>query len=135
MKFSSLLFLLNILPSIAFADSAITDINNQQLQALQAKGIPVFDIRREEEWKQTGILKGSHKLTFVDANGKIMPDFVGKFTHAIGKNDPVILICRTGHRTGVLSQALAEQLGYKKIYNVKNGITQWISEGLPLERN
>ena len=135
MKLRIFLFLISLFPMFAYAESAITDIDNQQLQALQAKGIPVYDIRREEEWKQTGILKGSHKLTFVDGNGKLMPDFVGKFTHEVGKDDPVILICRTGHRTGVLSQALAEQLGYKKIYNVKHGITRWIGEGLPVERN
>jgi rhodanese-related sulfurtransferase len=128
------LFLL-ALPLQALAASNYTDIDNQQLQKLQAQGIPVYDVRRADEWAQTGVIKGSHKLTFIDDKGRVMPDFVGKFTQAVGKNDPVILICRTGHRTGVLTQALVEQLGYTKIYNVKNGITRWIGEGLPLERN
>jgi len=54
---------------------------------------------------------------------------------AVGKNDPVILICRTGSRTDVLSRALVEELGYTQVYNVKNGITRWVSEGLPVVRN
>ena len=40
-----------------------------------------------------------------------------------------------GSRTDVLSRALVEQLGYTKIYNVKDGITRWISEGQPVVRN
>ena len=124
-----------LLPLNAFAAAPYTDIDNQQLKALQTQGIPVYDIRRTEEWAQTGVIEGSHKLTFIDEKGRVMPDFVEKFTKAIGKNDPVILICRTGHRTDALSHALVEQLGYTKIYNVKNGITRWISDGLPVVRN
>ena len=128
------LFLL-LLPLCAYAATPYTNINNQQLKSLQATGIPVYDIRRTEEWAQTGVVEGSRRLTFVDEKGRVLPDFVAKFTQAVGKNDPVILICRTGSRTDVLSRALVEQLGYTNVYNVKNGITRWISEGLPVVRN
>lgn len=111
-----------------------TNIDNQQLNTLKAQGIPVYDIRRADEWKQTGVIQGSHTLTFVDEKGKLMPDFIEKFTKEVNKNDPVILICRTGNRTDVLSRALIKELGYTKIYNVKNGITRWISEGQPVTR-
>ena len=128
-------FLLLLLPLGAYAGTPYTSIDNQQLKALQTQGIPVYDIRRTEEWAQTGVVEGSQRLTFVDDKGRVMPDFVARFTQAVGKNDPVILICRTGSRTDVLSRALAEQLGYTKIYNVKDGITRWISEGQPVVRN
>lgn len=130
-----LLLLLALLPLSACSEPPYTNIDNQQLKTLQAQGIPVYDIRRTEEWAQTGVIEGSNRLTFVDAKGAVNPEFVEKFTKTIGKNDPVILICRTGNRTDTLSRALAEQLGYTKIYNVKNGITRWISEGLPVVRN
>lgn len=129
------LFFLAFFSFTAEADQIYTNIDNQQLKSLQAQGIPVFDIRRDDEWKETGIVEGSHKLTFIDDKGRLMPDFVSKFTQSVGKDEPVILICRTGHRTEALAQALTEQLGYKKIYNVKNGITRWISEGLPVIHN
>jgi rhodanese-related sulfurtransferase len=124
-----------LLPLAACSEPPYTNIDNQQLQTLQAQGIPVYDIRRTDEWAQTGVVAGSKRLTFVDDKGRVAPDFVAKFTQAVGKNDPVILICRTGNRTDTLSRALVEQLGYTKVYNVKNGITRWISEGLPLVKN
>lgn len=128
-------FSLLLLPLQVFATTPYTNIDSLELKNLQAQGIPVYDIRRAEEWSQTGVLAGSHKLTFVDATGKLMPDFVDKFTKAVGKNEPVILICRTGNRTDVLSRALIQQLGYTRVYNVKDGITRWISDGLPVIHN
>jgi len=135
MKLRNLTFFLFLLPLCAYAGTPYTNIDNQQLKSLHAQGVPVYDIRRTDEWQQTGVVEGSHKLTFVDDKGRVMPDFVEKFTKAVGKNDPVILICRTGNRTDALSRALVEQLGYTKVYNVKNGITRWISEGQPVVRN
>lgn len=135
MNLRNLILLLLLLPLSACSEPPYTNIDNQQLKALQAQGIPIFDIRRADEWMQTGVVEGSKRLTFVDDKGRVNPEFVGKFTQAIGKNDPVILICRTGNRTDALGRALVEQLGYTKVYNVKNGITRWISEGLPVVRN
>ena len=135
MKLPNFVFFLLLLPLVAYAGTPYTNIDNQQLKTLQTQGIPVYDIRRTEEWAQTGVVEGSRRLTFVDDKGRVMPDFVAEFTQAVSKNDPVILICRTGNRTDVLSRALAEQLGYTKIYNVKDGITRWISEGQPVVRN
>ena len=135
MHLRHLFLLLVLLPLSACSEPPYTNIDNQQLKILQAQGIPVYDIRRTDEWAQTGVVEGSRRLTFVDDKGRVSPDFVEKFTQAVGKNDPVILICRTGNRTDTLSRALVEQLGYTKVYNVKNGITRWISEGLPVVRN
>ena len=135
MRLRHFAFLLFFVPFFAYGEASFSNIDSQQLKTLQAQGVPVYDVRRPEEWKQTGVVEGSKRLTFVDENGKVTPDFVEKFTQAVGKNDPVILICRTGSRTDALSRALAQQLGYTKIYNVKNGITRWIGEGLPVVRN
>jgi rhodanese-related sulfurtransferase len=135
MNLRNLAFILCFLPLSAHAATPYTNIDNVELKSLQAQGVPVYDVRRADEWEQTGIVEGSRRLTFVDDKGRVMPDFVEKFTKAVGKNDPVILICRTGNRTDALSRALVEQLGYTKVYNVKNGITRWIREGQPVVHN
>lgn len=92
------------------------------------KNIPIFDVRRPDEWRQTGVVEGSQLLTFVDLHGQIKPDFLARFTIAVAKNDPVILNCRTGSRTSSLARHLVEKTGFTQVYNVRNGITQWIRD-------
>jgi rhodanese-related sulfurtransferase len=110
------------------------NVDNVQLQTMLEKNIPIYDIRRPEEWRQTGVIEGSELLTFVDGDGRVMPDFLNRFTAATGKHDPVILICRTGSRTSTLARYLVEQMGYTQVFNVRNGITHWISDDKPVKR-
>ena len=57
-----------------------------------------------------------------------------RFTAEVGKNDPVVLICRSGNRTDVVARELVEQ-GYTKVYNVRHGISRWIGESNPVVKN
>ncbi len=111
-----------------------TNVDNAALKTLMEQGVPVYDVRRQDEWQQTGIVAGSRTLTFVDGSGRLNPDFLAKFTAEVAKDAPVALICRTGNRTDALARELVEQMGYTKIYNVRDGITQWIGEGNPVIR-
>ena len=71
-------------------------------------------------------------LTFFDTNGKYdAPSWLGQLAPIAGKDEPVILICRTGRRTGIISNFMNEQVGYKTVYNVTRGISDWISKGKP----
>lgn len=99
-----------------------------------AQNVPIYDVRRSEEWYETGIVEGSELLTFVNTEGQLLPDFIDRFTATIGKDDPVILICRTGSRTRALARYLTEEMGYTQVFNVRNGITQWISDERPVIR-
>ena len=118
----------------ACSEPPYTNVNSTELQIMLEQGIPIYDVRRPEEWRQTGVVEGSQLLTFVDASGRLKPDFIERFTAANSLHDPVILICRTGSRTGTLARLLSEQIGYTRVYNVRNGITRWISEDRPVTR-
>jgi len=109
-----------------------SNIDNAKLQELLNQGVTLIDIRLEEEWKQTGIVKGAKTLTFFDRTGRINPNFVPEFTKLAKKDQPVALICRTGNRSQAASKAIAQQLGYKKVMNVTHGIVGWISEKRPV---
>jgi rhodanese-related sulfurtransferase len=87
-------FLILLLPLLLLgcSEPPYTNLDNEALKTLLDQGIPIYDIRRPEEWKQTGIVEGSRRLTFVDAKGRLMPDFLPKFTNEIPKDSPVILI-------------------------------------------
>lgn len=111
------------------------NVDNAGLQSLIQQGVPVFDIRRPDEWRQTGVVAGSHKLTYVDASGRPNPSFLAEFSARVGKNDPVVLICRTGNRSDALARTLMDTHGYTRVYNVKDGITRWIGAGNPVVRN
>lgn len=111
-----------------------SNVDNAELQMMLEKDIPIYDVRRPEEWRQTGVVEGSKLLTFVEASGRLNPDFIERFTAANSQHDPVILICRTGSRTSSLARLLVEKLGYTQVYNVRDGITRWIREDRPVTR-
>ena len=111
-----------------------TNLSNAELQMMLEKETAIYDVRRPEEWRETGIVEGSKLLTFVDTSGRLKPDFIQRFTAEIAPDEPVILICRTGNRTGTLARLLVEQLGYTQVYNVRNGITEWIRDSNPVKR-
>ena len=113
----------------ACSDPPYTDLDNGQLETLLGQGVPVYDIRRPLEWQQTGVIEGSRLMTFVDAEGRVLPDFLTRFTEQTATDEPVILICRTGNRTGTLARYLVEHLGYTQVYNVRRGIHDWIRDG------
>jgi len=111
------------------------NVDNAGLKSLLAQGVPIYDIRRPEEWRQTGVVEGSRKLTFVDAGGRPQSDFFPTITREVRRDQPVIVICRTGNRTDTLARELMEKVGYTKVYNVQNGIAGWIGEGNPVVKN
>lgn len=118
----------------AFAVQAeVQDIDNAELARLIAAGVPVIDIRTADEWKQTGIVPGSHPLTFFDDRGRADPAvWLEKVLSIARPRQPVILICRSGNRTKAVSDYLSRSVGFTKVYNVKEGIRAWAKAGLPL---
>lgn len=116
------------------AEPPYTNVDNQGLLSLIGQGIPVYDVRRAEEWRQTGVVDGSRKLTFVDAGGRLQSGFLETLIEEIGPEKPLVLICRTGNRTDVLARHLVENMGFKRVYNVRDGITGWIRAGHPVSR-
>ena len=85
------------------------------------------------EWKETGVLEGSHKITAFTKDGKIHPEFPKKFFDLITDIDtPILLYCRTGNRTGVLGKALIDQIGQTNVNHLSDGIVGWKKQGLPV---
>lgn len=117
----------------ATAEAEVGNVSNQEVLALMKKGVPVIDIRTEPEWRQTGIVPGSHLLTYFDATGRVPDpaDWLKKVKAVVSPEKPVILICRSGNRTTHAARFLSES-GYRTVYNVTTGIIPWIKEGLPV---
>jgi len=126
-------FILLAMTLVACTEPPYNNLDNKQLKMMLEQNVPIFDVRRLDEWKQTGVVEGSKLLTFVDSSGRMNPDFINRFSATVNKDDPVILICRTGNRTSTLARLLVEQMGFTQVYNVRNGISQWIGEKRPVK--
>jgi rhodanese-related sulfurtransferase len=97
----------------------------------QAEGYHIIDIRREDEWQQTGVIEGSHKITFFDAMGQYDVDaFLAEFTKVVkDKEEPFILVCAHANRTKNVGELLGLRLKYKNVYELDGGIVEWIDKG------
>lgn len=107
-----------------------TDLDNAAFKAMLTEGKTVIDIRRPEEWKSTGVVPGSHLITFFDKQGTTNPNFGSELQKLLSSpNDAVVFICRAGNRSAALSEYLAGQAGFTNVSHVKEGIVSWISSG------
>jgi len=92
----------------------------------------IVDIRREEEWLETGVIEGAATITAFSKSGQLHPEFQSKFMSLVTSLDtPVFLYCRTGNRTGIIGNALVNQVGFTQIAHLEAGIVGWKKDGLP----
>lgn len=103
-------------------------LDNSELKDRLAAGAVLVDIRRPEEWKETGVIDGAHLITFFDDKGNVNPGFMDELAAIAGKDDRIVLVCRTGNRTEVLARFLTERAGYSKVDSVGQGIVGWIGD-------
>lgn len=93
----------------------------------------VLDIRRPQEWAESGIAKGAWPVSMHTA------DFAQKLGAILGQYEPdqVALICATGGRTAYVTDIL-EKNGYTGVADVSEGMfgngtgSGWIARGLPV---
>ncbi len=110
-------------------------IDNNQLKAKIERGVKLIDIRRPEEWKETGVVEGSIQATAFNADGRFLASFVEMLQTTVQPDEEFVLICRTGNRTAALSNWLVTRGGYKNVLNHRDGITNWIGEGRPVDKS
>jgi|TARA_B110000037_G_scaffold207699_1_gene254942 rhodanese-related sulfurtransferase len=126
MKIKLLTICLFIFTSQVFAE--VKEVNNEEMISLMKNGVPVIDIRRADEWHDTGVINQSNLLTFFDKNGNHnTEEWLPKLKKIAKKGDPVIIICRSGKRSGIVSKLLDEQANYINVYNASGGMVSWIS--------
>ena len=102
----------------------------EDLLKAQSDGVVVIDIRREEEWQDSGIIDGSAAVTAFTETGQVHPEFLTKFQELAPTPDtPVMLYCRTGNRTTSLGNALIDQLGFSDVSHLSTGIEGWLADG------
>ena len=104
--------------------------NPEMFKRAQMDGAIIIDIRREDEWREIGVIDGAIKITAFGKNGNIDPEFQKKFLNITpSQNTPIMLYCHIGGRTTSLGNALINQLGYKNVSHLTGGIAGWLADG------
>lgn len=110
--------------------AAVVNISNDELRELVDSGIPIVDVRRSDEWESTGVIDQSNLLTFFDEKGEYNADvWLASLDKVATRGEPVILICRSGNRTKMITRWLSDKVGYDTVYNVVGGILSWQADG------
>ena len=108
----------------------VIDVDPEALARLLDEGVPIVDIRRPQEWRDTGVVEGSHLMTFFDADGDYdAVAWKAALDGIVDADEPVVLICRTGRRTEIVGQWLSERAGHATVYAVDGGIAGWTGSG------
>jgi rhodanese-related sulfurtransferase len=95
----------------------------------------LIDIRRPEEWADTGVAEGAIKMDMTS------PLFEARLATIRSENPgkPIDMICRTANRTRTL-QTLLNKRGWQDIIDVRGGMLGnpgnpgWLDEKLPLQK-
>ncbi len=128
--------ILALLFCITYSFADFKNITPNQLQSMIDKNVVVIDIRTPPEWIQTGVVPTSKKIMFFDEKGgydvQLWLNNFNKFVK--NKNQPFVLVCRTGNRTGTVGNFLSQKLQYKNVYHLENGIVLWKKENRKISK-
>ena len=107
-------------------DSEIKEVTTEEMQAiLKMDEVQLVDVRTPEEFSE-GYIKNAQNIDF---NSPTFDQDILK----LNKDKPVILYCHSGGRSAKCAQKLKDA-GFKKIYDLKGGISKWKHEGLAIEQ-
>ena len=107
--------------------SVITIVSTEEVETImQSEDVQLIDVRTPEEYEEGHILNAQN----IDYNS---PNFEVNITK-LNKSKPVLLYCKSGNRSGKSSQIFLEA-GFKTIYDLEGGITEWIDKGLEVNIN
>src|SRR6476469_9951609 len=111
---------------------------------LMKAGAKLVDVRTKPEVLYVGRVPGAATVEWQTYPGnRPNPEFIGELAAAIGKDEPVMFLCRSGARSHAAAEA-AMRAGWKETYNIlegfegdkdvqehRNTVGGWRKAGLP----
>ena len=84
----------------------------------------LVDIRRPEEWKQTGVVEGALLITYKDADS-----FLKAVRPHLDAGQSLSLICRSGNRTSRAAKQVAAAVPDIEVMDIAGGMLRIMREG------
>ena len=126
------LFVAVLLAGLAPLRAEVVHVDSAELERLMAEDVAVIDIRRPDEWKRTGTIEGTHPITFFDAKGNYdVRAWMSKLASVATGERKIAIMCHSGGRSRPVSRFLHERMGYRRVYDVRDGIAGWIAANRP----
>ena len=108
----------------------LTDLQPKNVEKLiDDNSVILIDVRREDEWRHTGVIKNAYLMTFFDAFGNHDANgWLNKLNEiSPSKSTQIVLICAHANRTRTIGNFLLEQ-GYSNVAHLSGGMAQWQME-------
>jgi len=110
-----------MLTSCVEGQTTYKDISKQDLtKVLKGDNIQLVDVRTPREYEQ-GFIKGAILIDFWSEG------FLSKVTQKFDKSKPIYLYCKVGGRSSKAAKILVDN-GFKTVYSLDGGYTDWIKE-------
>jgi rhodanese-related sulfurtransferase len=123
--------------TLSIAGDLATLTPEQLLDMQKNANALVVDVRTEGEWQSSGVISESRKLQSFDAEGHFDENqWLSDLEKMKSSPDQaVILVCRSGNRSGKIGTLLTKKLGMKNVYHLGNGLQSWTKSGHALSPN
>ena len=99
--------------------------SEETLQLIKNVNPFILDVRTSGEYKR-GHLKDSVNIPVQELQSRLKE--LGPY-----KDERILIYCATGNRSTVASKILIDN-GFKRIFNMRHGIADWIKKKLPINR-
>ena len=114
----------------AIIPPTLSEASAEDVEEMIKNGITVIDIRRPDEWTETGLIEGAVPIQGFSQQGQVHPEFLEKFSQAVPTKDtPFVIYCHSAGRSAGLGNALVEQLGFTEASHLTGGIKAWTGSG------
>lgn len=117
--------LLNDWAPIQLTNVGVPEITAEDLTRIKPTDALFVDVREQDEYRgELGHIAGSVLVPL---------STVGAASNAWPQDRPIVLICRSGGRSGKAALQLAAA-GFKRVASLRGGMLRWNAQALPVER-
>jgi len=108
----------------AAGPASVPTIDVNEAFTRSKRGAKLIDVRSAREFAHSGHPKGARSVP---------PDLIKQDDTGLGRDDELLVICLSGHRSPHQSKRLAG-MGYTNVSNVHGGLMAWKKAGLPINK-